>query len=245
MISVVIPTYGHFDYAREAVLSAINSRDDVVAIVVDDGSKDWNTDWLQDIPSDRFVLHRFEENKGTTQCWNFGINESDRIGCEYVCLSNSDVIFPNQCFESMIEAIDRGFSLIGPLTNAPGHSIEQNIKLYMPHYELTDDKSHIEKVNEELREKYKGEAIPLFPINGFCWLGRTDFFITNDLLDEDTFPRAGQEDDFQRRVLNDRQAIIKDGGTRIPKFGYILDTFVFHYRGVSRYNMDEGSYRKD
>jgi glycosyltransferase involved in cell wall biosynthesis len=178
-VLVVIPTYGQFEYAKLTVASLLQSADTqayrIQYLIVDDASSDWNAiDWEQWPEPDCHKLH-FEHQAGLSRSWNAGLRFA-REGCfHYAICANSDILFPSKWIGPMIEGLKQGFSLVGPLTNAPGHATWQNASAFcnanvgqMP---MNDSEESIATVADQI------STLPIAPVeaplNGFFLMAAT------------------------------------------------------------------------
>lgn len=238
----IVPTYGHFDYALEAVRSFLATVPDSQAAVIDDGSPDWDRiDWRAWPPG--VIRHRFPKNdRNLTRSWNFGLNLARDLKAEYAIAGNSDLLFPSGWWAPVEEALRREqLHLAGPLTNAPGPRQEQQVGRYLDSkgYRLTDDPHYLEKVVRRLRERHKGQ-VKLRPINGYCMAARTSSWWQGRHNDSCVFDPANKMTKNEDELLGrwKRRGLLS---------GIVLSSFVFHFRGVSRnprFNM-RGAFRKD
>ena len=237
LVAGIIPTYGQFDYARIATESFLRSESDSVAIVVDDASPDWNDRWLEGLDETRIVQHIFDENRGLTRSWNWGIKRAHDIKAEFVVVGNSDLLFPENWFAPVRKAFRHGWEFLGPLTNAPGDRRKQKINRYVKDYELTDNPEYIKKLVDRL-PKYSSENVIRERINGYCMIGRPKSWMAYGMFNEKRHPMTHQESSFFRNVSR------SGGGNNI---GIAMHSFVFHYRSVSkglkRGSLDEGNFR--
>jgi len=249
-IGFICPTYNALalaNYTRKALESFFDTTPFGVAIVVDDGSEGWTKEYadsLYKIGSQQTgtELHiiRFREKGGLTRSWNAGLREAAELGLDYAVASNNDVIFSYQWYSGLLHALSNGYSLVGPLSNAPGVTAEglQAIQSYVQAYTLTDDLVEIDKVAAYLRDNYLGKTIGS-PINGFFMLAAmatwqagkydaTDYFCPVNAKMPSGKPNrtplmTGNEDELQHRW---RRLGLKSG--------VVPSSFIFHYRAVSR-----------
>lgn len=263
MIGIIIPTYGHFDYATRAVRSALTYTEtrlagtpaekmDARVYIVDDASPDWDYGWPVLFQSPSIDVLRFTENGGLTRSWNHGIRQAVADGCEYVCVTNSDVIFSPGWFAPIAEALEK-FALVGPVTNAPGNQPLQDVLRYKPIYDLlrigvkdkqiesmvaTDDETDISDIARMLSCSNL-TTVPVQELNGFCMVAKSSTWKTGR-FDADHFfkPRndfnsRGERNATPLMTLNDCElcARYRRDGLRI---GVVRRSYVFHYRSVSR-----------
>jgi GT2 family glycosyltransferase len=235
-VAIIIPTYGGFDYARRAVLSALKYTTATPhVLVVDDASPNWGSAWwdslLGELRSDPYhlTLYRFGQNGGLTRSWNFGLQWARDHGYEFTVPSNSDVIFTPGWDEGLRAAIQKGYYLVGPLSNAPGHTNPkvQQVAVWQPDYRLTDDPAYLASLAETLKGDYGG-IVKETNVNGFCLMSSTEIWWKHAYDKTHVFnPRhrmTFNEDELQRRWR----------GKMGLRTGVALDSFVFHYRAVTR-----------
>lgn len=252
---IVIPTYGQFQYAARAIHTAYwntySGEGPPYIYVMDDGSPDWwaapdviNNDLLPLTgtidPSCLCMVH-FEKNEGLTRCWNEGLNRALCDGCDYVCVTNSDVIFPLHWNVPLIQALNGSFNLVGPVTNAPGTEKEQDVSRYMTGrsaYVLTDEQKYIERLQKALFTAHHSTCLAS-SINGFCMVAKRLDWLGNAYAKEQCFKPYNAFNSKRQRnptptmTLNEYelQKRWRNAGLHT---GYCPGSFVFHYRAVSR-----------
>lgn len=241
-VGIVIPTYGWFEYAREAIISALNETGrDVRVIVVDDGSPTYRskgTEQLADLASDeRVIFHPFEKNGGLTRGWNFGLRRLRDEGCTFICCANSDVLFSAQWDDALIQACQQDYALVGPITNAPGTEDHQCVTHFVPDYRLTDEQAAVNEVALRLRsQRHQARDAS---INGFCLFASTERWFEGAYDAEHVFcPRndknsKGQSNPTPLMTLNEYE-LQRRWRNKGWKIGFSPGSFVFHYRSVSR-----------
>ena len=234
-IAVAIPTYNKFAYARRACLSALkHTKSPIRLYVIDDASpkyqqQNWDL-WKQGIPDDVLRFHHFEKNGGLTRSWNTALQWAREEGCEYTVCTNSDILFTPHWEEGLLHQLDRGYHLVGPVSNAPGQTNggRQRVGNFFPGYKVTDDAAYLAKVARYLRAKQSlDKIVGGLPINGFFMIAKTSVWWEGAFDDKHVFnpakKMAGNEDELERRWRK-----------RGFKIGFVPSSFVFHYRSVSR-----------
>lgn len=227
-IGVVIPTYNQFEYAKIAVDSLLANTANCLAILVDDGSPDWNKAMWEKYPSNKLLLYRFPKNdKNLTRSWNKGIELALDHRCQVIVAGNSDLKFPPRWEEGLVEALDAGAGSAGPTTNAPGHRTRQNVKLYHPNYKVKDSDAHIAAVSEYLLANHVGHT-EKGPLNGFCIAAKAETWTAGAY----SLPHAF----FNPKYKMTRNEDELMGRWRKLGFTSVIacSSFVFHYRGVTR-----------
>jgi glycosyltransferase involved in cell wall biosynthesis len=240
-IAFVCPTFGHFDYAIEAIRSFLRNTPNPLAIIVDDASADWDFPIWQEFLRQKELIHcHFAEQGGINRSWNWGIGRALDEGADYIIAGNSDVVFSENWHRGLIDAIEAGYALVGPVSNAPGPTSKEiaDIATYIPDFKPSDDPLEIRAVAEILQARFAGVAQETF-INGFfqmaaaeAWSsGRYDenhfYKPRNDFLPDGT-PNPYPLMTFSEDELQYRWAAMG----RI--FGVALSSYIFHYRSVSR-----------
>lgn len=222
-VGIIIPTYGHFDYAKLAVESAADTPGACV-IVVDDCSRDWPGErivrgWLP--PGVPYLCQRYDHNGGLSRSWNAGLRLARMAGLEYAVCGNSDLVLSRGWWEPLHEAL-QSHHFAGPVTNAPGHVNAQQVKRYIPDY--TVDDTLIDETGARCRRIDRRWTIRT-ELNGFCFAGRVaSFFAVGDPEPFDpNIPMSGNETEFFKR-----SADLSMSCAIVPQ------SFVFHYRSVSR-----------
>ena len=103
-ISVIIPSYNHAAFIREAVDSVLKqSETDLELIVVDDGSTDKSMEILSTF-LDRRIKVIQQENRGAHSAINRGLNEATGI---FLAILNSDDSYHPQRLEKTIGALEQ------------------------------------------------------------------------------------------------------------------------------------------
>lgn len=239
---IIVPSYKALDYLQLTLHSFYRYTPDVRFVVVDDATPNWHTRWSQGLPSEVFKCHRFDTNGGLTRSWNFGFRLIKKMSNRptYAVFANNDILATPGWWRAMVNTVEHGYALAGPLSNAPGVTAQgkQEVGRYVSDYRLTDDPVYNAKVAEALWESHGNKVIE-GEVNGFFMFGRTDTFAKH-MYDRDNIFSAkipvmpsgrvnrtplmtGQEDELQARWR-------KKG----LKSAISLGSFIFHYRSVSR-----------
>lgn len=113
-ISVVMASYNHGKFVKEAIESVLNQTYQNIEIVVtDDGSCDDSVEIIKAINDDRIKLFEFKENKGACTALNNSIINSNG---KYIAVMNSDDVWTPKKLETQInfllkhDSIDAVFS---------------------------------------------------------------------------------------------------------------------------------------
>ncbi len=103
-ISVIIPSYNHASYIKQAITSVLTqSISDLELIVVDDGSTDRSIQILSSISDSRIQVFQ-QENQGAHSAINHGLNKATG---EFLAILNSDDFYYPQRLEKAITALKK------------------------------------------------------------------------------------------------------------------------------------------
>ncbi len=248
-LGVVIPTYGAFEYAEDAVTTALNrSFSDLCVLIVDDASPDWaekGAPMLQRLQrewgANKVRCNQFVENGGLTRSWNYGLNyfSQPEALCDNICVANSDLLFSEGWDEPLLVAATK-YALVGPVTNAPGTVACQDVRRYsMVEYEALDDMEVIDTLAKLLGRVHQGRQMFVEQINGFCMLARRETWDKGRYDADHIFKPSnpvnskGQPNPTPLMTLNEDelQARWRAVGMRSA---FCPSSFVFHYRSVTR-----------
>ena len=255
-IAFVLPTYKAFAYARKTAQSFFENTPlelDPICIVVDDASHGPEGSdpfaWIAELPTDRVHLHRFDQQDGLTRSWNFGLSKASELGATHAIAGNSDLLFSPGWADGMLEALDDGWDLVGPLSNAAGISWDgddplsstrvssQFVQQWYTGYCLSDYPYMLAETARYLAQKYAGQVVPM-RINGFFMMAKAEKWRSGSFDSEHVFDPGNKLTD------NDYELVarwLRQG----RKLGCVLSSFIFHYRSASRQCPvgNEGSYR--
>ncbi len=234
-VAVVIPVFSHFEYAGWAIRSAYAHTPHARLFVLDDHSPDWQPEWIEALAAEFPTLwwHRFGKNGGLTRSWNEGLRQARDSGCATTIVTNSDVLFTPGWTAGLTAALAAGADLVGPVTNAPGHQVKQQVLRHVPDYKVTDDPQALAATASRLAKKYAPDVFTPLRINGFCMAARTAVWWQGAFNETCVFdPKhrmTRNEDELQGRW--------KKAG-RVA--AVVPSSFVFHYRGVTRKGATRG-----
>jgi hypothetical protein len=234
-VGLVMPVYGQFDYANRSARSFLDAIPNSRVIWVDDCSPgSAESDWLSlwDRYGERFEVNRRDVNAGVTAAWEIGLRRCRELGLTYAICGNSDIYCPEGFWRPLRDALDDGWDLVGPATNAPGsqNPVRQHVKTYFKDYvDQTDSREYLDYVGRWLRSNLSFELIEECGINGFFMAAKTERWfrdLRQDGLVFNSHPRyamTGSEDELEQ--------VWRQNGARI---GVVPRSFVFHYRSVTR-----------
>lgn len=108
-VSVVIPSYNHEQYIRQAVESVLaQSHVNLELIVVDDGSTDRSVDYLRSVRDSRFQLVE-QANTGAHNAINRGLAVAQG---DYLAILNSDDVFHPDRLAICLQRLRAGADLV-------------------------------------------------------------------------------------------------------------------------------------
>jgi len=233
-IAVIIPTYKQLQYAGQAVLSLFEHTENAIALVVDDGTPGFHKfDWIglqRQCPKGALRLHHYDNNHGLTRSWNYGLRLARDLKAEYTVAGNSDILFTPGWELGLLEAVESGTDLVGPLSNAPGTTNPkvQDVAVWLSGYQLTDDREYLASVASRLRKKYKGR-VKHGGVNGFFMFAKTSSWWSSAFNEHHVFHTGSAF-----RLTRNEDELQKRWRTHGLSTGIALSSFIFHYRAVSR-----------
>lgn len=245
-LGIIVPSYGSYEYVAMTVETAFqNTKATCHVLVVDDGHPDWGSGEREhlrkflcdDDLKDRYHWAAYPKNGGYIRSLNHGLMFFRDMGAEFICCANSDLLFTPRWDEPLRLALDCGFSLVGPITNAPGTEEAQNVASYIPNYRLSDDPVTL---GEQTGWLWVHGGPPVeSTINGFCMMAKTSTWWNNAYDKDHVFCPRNEFDSKGRRnptplmTLNEYE-LQRRWHARNLKSGFCPESFVFHYRSVSR-----------
>ena len=103
-VSVVMASYNHEAFVREAIGSVLNqSYQDFELVITDDGSADGTVKAIQSVSDPRIRLNVFKENQGACAAVNDALA---RARGDYIAVLNSDDYFLPGKLEKQVAFVD-------------------------------------------------------------------------------------------------------------------------------------------
>lgn len=225
---MIIPTFNQFEYAKIAVDSLLANTANCLAILVDDGSPEWNHAMWAKYPRKSFLQYRFPKNdKNLTRSWNKGVQLALENKCQVIVTGNSDLKFPPMWSKGVVEALEEGVGAVGPTTNAPGHRPKQHIKHYFRNYKVDDSDEYISHVSSEIILNHFGK-VDYSLLNGFCMAALGSTWIAG------AYSSGGNFYNPRNKMVKNEDELIGRWRTMGFTTAVACSSFVFHYRGVTR-----------
>ena len=247
-IAYVCPTYKEEElhhYTLKALDSFFRTTAGGVAIVVDDCSVGWaeKEAAIKRTPlfdGQEVYVHHFSEWGGLTRSWNKGLEIADGLDVDYAIASNNDIIFSNLWYEGLLHAISHGYSLVGPLSNAPGVTSQGRAEVwrYIRDYTVSDDPAKINAVAERARKEFAGRVIEV-RVNGFFQMAAMGAWRTGKYDDNHFYcpynPKTGSGRNNPTPLMTLNEDEIQRRWSRLKRtFAVCMSSFIFHYRAVTR-----------
>lgn len=109
LVSVVIPSYNHASYIKQAVESVLwQTYSELELIVIDDGSTDSSLEYLRSVRDSRFTLIE-QPNSGAHNAINRGLSIANG---DYLTILNSDDIYHSKRLEHCLPELENGVDLV-------------------------------------------------------------------------------------------------------------------------------------
>ena len=249
-VAVIIPTYGHFDYAADAVHSLFkNTKIKPYAIIVDDASPDFYTNFTCINPKlkeltlsygNQVHIISFSQNGGLTRSWNEGLRIARDLSTDLAVCTNSDVLFSPGWDTAIIAALNHGYTLVGPVTNTPGTEPHQYVgkfsSCYLSKYKADPSEKALTEVAKELTT-----IKPQFfsaTLNGFCLAALTKNWFAYS-YDKDVPFRPRNDYDSRGRpnptpLMTLQEYELQRRWHALGLLTGVAMSYVFHYRSISR-----------
>lgn len=201
MIGIVILNYNTPNDVIECVKSI---RDTTIAdykiYVVDNMSTDDSFVVLsKEFKGDnKVVVMQSDYNGGYSYGNNFGIKEAVSDGCDYILISNPDIVYYDKCIDVMLDTLnsDERIGVVGPSTPSLDQAESQLLrKVYTPKIYFHTKKPFriMTKFKKSLRSEYpypKETDKPFLffgMVRGCCFMMRTDVFEKIGFFDDNVF----------------------------------------------------------
>lgn len=193
-VEIIIITYNLPDYFKRCVESVKR-----------------NTEW----PYKLTLIHN-RKNESITKIWNRKIAKSK---CEWICLLNDDTVVTRQWLTRLVKGLeDEKTAVVGPSTSLA--CSKQKLGEYSEkRLEYTDEE--IEKIAEEVYQKYGDEIVETGEIIGFAYLFKKSLWRKAGKFNEE-FILNGQESELNHRF--------KKMGLNLK---YVKGSYVHHFGSLS------------
>jgi len=176
---IVIPASGNAQYTKLAIDSIRRSSRGVRMVIVEtDASVEWKTEDDLDIARlERFVSFSHSVNRGLVFAAHGAVLQ-DKF--DYVVVLNNDVAVTSGWLQPLLDALDAGYCVAGPVTNSCGHG-EQIVH---PDFSCADPKRFDQAVADRFAGTLLPRSKPVFAVVGLCMAFRAELVERIGLFDE-------------------------------------------------------------
>lgn len=184
---IIIPVHNQYTYLNKCLQSLERTTERARIIIVDDGSDEETQQFIiNNADYYGYDIIRHEEAKGFSAACNAGITYAmNKYNFTCLCLLNSDTEVITKDWFSRVEECfeeDNDIYIAGVMSN---NALSQTVLNEVRYLKDIDSKMTL----------YAGM------IHGFCYFISKSCIRTFGLLDTDTFPHYGSEDDYSMKVL--------------------------------------------
>ena len=250
-IGFVCPTYKANElhaYTERAITSFVRTTPNGVVILADDASPDWGGYELKleklcynlGVPKQNFRVIHFDRVGRLTRSWNAGLRMAAHLGLDYAIAGNNDVVFTPDWYAGMLHALNNGYDLVGPISNAPGVTAKglQEARYYTNKYALSDRDEVLSAIFKDVYDRHLGKVVES-PINGFFQMAKVSSWIAGKYNKSDfykpvnKFTSRGKVNKTPLMTLNEDELQARWRKLNM-KSAIVCSSYIFHYRAVSR-----------
>ena len=117
-IGLTFSVYNNLPFTKKCLDSIQNcdGYDDINICVVNNGSSDGTLEFLELHKGEKFEVINYVDNHGCSVSWNAGLNYLKSIGCEYLVLTQNDVIVSKKVLNFCSDFLDKNenMSIVSP-----------------------------------------------------------------------------------------------------------------------------------
>ena len=249
-IGFVCPTYQAHElhaYTERAISSFFKTTPNGVVILADDASPDW-ADYKLKLDSlcsdlgvsDRLRVIHFERSGKLTRSWNSGLRMATHLKLDYAIAGNNDIIFTPNWHAGLLHALNNGYDLVGPLSNAPGVTAKgiQEVRHYTDKYLLSDRDETLNAIAKDLYDNHLGKIVES-AVNGFFQMAKVSSWVAGKFSANDfyrplnKFTSKGKVNRTPLMTLNEDELQARWRKLNM-KSAVVCSSYIFHYRAVSR-----------
>lgn len=229
MLGIAIINYNQPQKTIDCVNSIFKTvKSDYKIYLLDNNSTDNSYEILYSEYKNQSRVDFFKSdiNTGYANGNNLCIEKAKKDGCEYILISNNDIIFDENTVDTLLEKIKTTDCLaIAPALKSPNGAHQQNIKKSAPDfkkYMMSETYLH----NFDKKEKYQNTYFPkkfeeVYWISGAVFIADMKKFESIDFFDKNTFLY------FEEYIISEKAV----------KKGYTLAVepavCAYHYHGAS------------
>lgn len=203
-ILLAVTFYNGRDFARRTFESIAHlDRDgfDLDVLVLDDCSPEPGfSDYLAELAAEfGAVFYRSPRNQGIPRNVNLGLATAQKLGYDYVIISNSDVIYSRNSVKVLLDVVSASpaaASVTAWSTNVDPYSLPNGTELYVETPEVAD------LIGEALSSEFAAEALEIPAGISFAMIVPVSVLPTVGLMDP-VFGRGyGEESDWSARATS-------------------------------------------
>lgn len=191
MIGIVILNYNTWEITCRCVKSIIETCNlDYKIYIVDNNSQNdsYNSLYKMYGSNCNVSLIKSNVNCGYAKGNNIGIDEAIKDGCEYVIVTNNDIIFCDSAIQKLTEFIEsnKHVVIVGPKIIFQSGGIQKSSTMRMQTFL---EYLRLKKIsnNYKIDEENITEATKVYSVSGCCFIMRTKLFKEIGAFDEGTF----------------------------------------------------------
>lgn len=232
MLGIVVINFNKYEKTIDCINSIFETaKTEYKIYLLDNASANNSFDVLEELykNDERVVLIKSDVNLGYARGNNLGIDYALKDGCDYVIISNNDLIYQENAIDILYNKIvEEGYFIIAPFIKNIDGSIQISVKKQKPsfkEYMLFSTYLYNLVKNEKRIEFYKKtqpkEFSRVYWVAGACFIVDLKQFAEIDYFDPNTFLY------FEEYIISEKSKI-KD-----LKIGFEPKAKVIHYHGAS------------
>lgn len=229
MLGIAVINYNKYKKTIECIDSVFqNAKCEYKIYLLDNASanESYNILMQKYKGNEKVVLIKSDKNLGYANGNNLCIEKAKADGCDYILISNNDIIFEENTIDTLLERIKTtDYLAIAPKLKAPNGSVQQNIKKAAPdfkRYMMSETYLH----NFDRKRKYQNTYFPkafeaVYWIAGAVFIADMKKFEDIDFFDKNTFLY------FEEYIISEKA--LKNG----YKLALEPAVCAYHYHGAS------------
>jgi len=195
MLAIAIINYNQPKKTIDCINSIFKTvKADYKIYLLDNNSADNSFEILYNEYKDnrRVVFFKSDINTGYANGNNLCIEKAKADGCDYILISNNDIIFEKNTVDTLLERIETtDYLAIAPKLKAPNGTVQQNIKKYAPDfkkYMMSETYLHNFDKKGKYQNTYYPEALEaVYWISGAVFIADMKKFEDIGFFDKNTF----------------------------------------------------------
>lgn len=232
MLGIAIINYNKYEKTIECIDSVFETaKCDWKIYLLDNASANESYDVLAEKygENEKIVLIKSNENLGYAKGNNLCLEYAKRDGCDYVLISNNDIIFQNGSIDTLLGDIQTGeYLLVEPFIRNKDGSVQVCVKKERPTFrQYMQFSTYLQNLvsNRKKRAYYKNlqpeEKSRVYWASGACFIADMKKFESIGFFDPNTFLY------FEEYIISEKA--VKNG----LSIGFDPTAQVIHYHGAS------------